>query len=392
MQERMNYLEKMMGDSAEKHSKELENLKAAHGKHAADSAKQSRDMEALKAAHVHHASVAERLEYLEKLLGDSADRHAEELAAAHAKLEQLHHRVSATEKHGAAVADLQKAHSSMAAEKQGLAEHHATLKERVDYLETAMGDSADKHFKEVAALKAAHAKLASDHKLDHGSLKDQAAKDKDAREEKHASLEERMKYLEGLIGDNADKHSKELAAHKAAHAKLVSDTKSRDTKHVTMEERLNYIEGALGDSADKHSKALAAAHAKIDKLSEEERAARDRHSGSVRDLLQQERDALGAHHSTMEERLKYLEGLIGDNADKHWKELQAHKAAHAKLASESKARDSHHASIEERLNFVEKSFGDSAGANKSELKATQNKIELMNGRLAAVRDAWRTDV
>ena len=47
-----------------------------------------------KARDAHHATVSERLDYIEKTLGDSADKHEQELKAAHSKIDQVHHRVS----------------------------------------------------------------------------------------------------------------------------------------------------------------------------------------------------------------------------------------------------------------------------------------------------------
>ncbi|MBT8139618.1 MAG: hypothetical protein KJP25_07605, partial [Gammaproteobacteria bacterium] len=55
----------------DKHAKELSALKAAHDKHA----------QGLEESGDRHASVDERIKYLEKLLGDSADKHARELKA-----------------------------------------------------------------------------------------------------------------------------------------------------------------------------------------------------------------------------------------------------------------------------------------------------------------------
>jgi hypothetical protein len=62
VQEHLNYLEKLLGDSADKHAQEPQALKDAHAKHASDLA--------------HHASLPERINYLEKCFGDSADKHA----------------------------------------------------------------------------------------------------------------------------------------------------------------------------------------------------------------------------------------------------------------------------------------------------------------------------
>eukprot|EP00425_Heterocapsa_triquetra_P044341 CAMPEP_0195079374 /NCGR_PEP_ID=MMETSP0448-20130528/21306_1 /TAXON_ID=66468 /ORGANISM="Heterocapsa triquestra, Strain CCMP 448" /LENGTH=80 /DNA_ID=CAMNT_0040112201 /DNA_START=18 /DNA_END=257 /DNA_ORIENTATION=+ len=79
MGERISYLEKLLNDSADKHAMELQNLKDAHNKHASGHSKVSKDLDALKSAHEKHATTAERLSYIERMLGDSADRHAREI-------------------------------------------------------------------------------------------------------------------------------------------------------------------------------------------------------------------------------------------------------------------------------------------------------------------------
>merc|ERR1719277_1125307 len=77
----------------------------------------------------HHASMAERLDYLERSFGDSADKHAKALEAAHKRLDQMHGRLQ-----------------------EQLAGHHASIEERMNYVEKLLGDSADKHAAELEAL------------------------------------------------------------------------------------------------------------------------------------------------------------------------------------------------------------------------------------------------
>merc|ERR1712110_606826 len=101
---------------------ELASLKAAHGQHA-------KEVEGVKGAHAKHASLGERVDYIEKLCGDSADKHADELAALKA----------AHSKHADELAKHAKAHSGHANDKDALESFHGTLKERVDYLEGLLG-------------------------------------------------------------------------------------------------------------------------------------------------------------------------------------------------------------------------------------------------------------
>merc|ERR1719272_2487566 len=97
----------------------------------------------------HKASMQTRLEYMEGLLGDSADKHSkatDELAALQAAM---------NDKHAAASGD-QAAMSAQLAQLQSQlslcakSEHHASLEQRLEYLERLLGESADKHEKEVA--------------------------------------------------------------------------------------------------------------------------------------------------------------------------------------------------------------------------------------------------
>ena len=67
---------------------------------------------------------------MEALLGDSADEHAKEIEAAHAK-----------------IVDLRFALESCANQ-----DHHMSLEMRLGYMEALLGDSADKHAKKIKAL------------------------------------------------------------------------------------------------------------------------------------------------------------------------------------------------------------------------------------------------
>merc|ERR1740138_694675 len=138
------------------------------------------------------------------MLGDSADKHAEEMAAAHLKIDQVHGRLSACEAHGNTLGELKKAHSNLANDKKALDSHHATLKERVDFLESALGDNVDKHDKASAKVDQLHNRLCgvekygasiTDLQKNHAQLLNNTAH--------HASLQERMDYVEKTIGDSA---------------------------------------------------------------------------------------------------------------------------------------------------------------------------------------------
>jgi len=391
IQERVNYLEGIMGDSADKHERHIRALeahKASHAKLAGE----------LKALDQHHVGLSERLQELQRRWGDTSDTHLQELQSVHAKIEQLHSRLAedrtVREAHGAQLDSLRKAHDSHSKDKSSLEKHHAGVMERLDYMESVLGESADKHSRELEALKASHGKLASDAKgqeRSHSSLLDrvaQLAREKDDVLAHHASLAERLEYLESTLGDSAD-HRRDLEVVKAAHAKHAKDLEGLrkfHEKHASIEERLDYLESSLGDSADRHSQELAAAHAKIEQLHgriAEERAARETHIGVMGDQLAADQQAREAHRASVQERLAYIEGLIGDAAEKHTRELD-------RLTSDVKGKYSKHATLEalkERLTFIEQNMGDSAEKHMQDRAALHSRLDQLQSRFADERVA-----
>jgi len=405
LQERVDYLEKLLGDSADKHAKELDNLKVVHARHA-------EEVKGISAAQAQHATMEERLNYLEKQLGDSAGAHVQDIASAHAKIDQIHGRMAAFERAGTALTELKRAHTGLAAEKGMLETSHASLKERVSYLETVMGDSADKHSraleeakakmdhlhsrliacerhgtavsdlqkehdnhkrkhealhashkdrmdsleavlgdaaskhaKELELLKDAHAKLATETKTQHGRVHDHLTQEKEAREVRHASVQERLSYIEKVLGDSVEKHERHmqaLEAQKAMHAKLANDVKSKDAGHAGLHERVEQSEKVVRETAERHAQEIAAAHAKLDQLHgklSDERAAREAHAASIDNLkkahaaLAQEKSMRDTHHASIGERLEYLEKVLGESADRHAREVEAVKAPRTRSSS-----------------------------------------------------------
>lgn len=130
----MDYLETLLGESAEKHAQELETFKDKHAKLDAGANKLCS----------HHAGLEERMEYLEAKIGDSFDKHAKELSNVHAKVEELHGKLqdqksTREEKLLYFNGHLQQ---EVTAQKTG-DERHASMEERLKFLESLMGDNAE---------------------------------------------------------------------------------------------------------------------------------------------------------------------------------------------------------------------------------------------------------
>jgi len=290
---------------------------------------------------MHHASLKERVDYLEKMMGDSADKHAKMLEAAHAKADQLHSRLAACERSGSQVGDLKKAHSDLASGKAALETHHASMQDRLTYLEQLLGDSMDKHAKELDALKTAH--------------------------DRHLA--------------SMSKHSKDVEALKAS-----------SSQHLTIAQRLGHLEQVLGETGNKHASEIEHVKTKAEQLNgklSEERAQREKHHNTIRELIAKEREQRDTHHLSVKQRVDYLESIIGDTAEKHAKELAEAKSAATRVAQEVKAAtETRHGSIAERLEGLEKNQGEASSKLSQELRATHSKIDQMYSRLSVVKDAW----
>ncbi|CAJ1435730.1 unnamed protein product, partial [Effrenium voratum] len=410
LQERMDFIEHMIGDNVQRHGEELkktqQKVSELHGKLGAGPAGSRNNGDS-------QVTFANRLQYLEQALGDSAAKHQEELSHAHSKLETLHGRMSQmeaamvdelkhhSEKHSSALDDLKTAHANLSNDKSSLDQHHSNLKERVDYLESMMGDSADHHKKVLEEQKASHTKLANDLR---------------AREASHATMTDRMTYIEQRMGDSFDKHSQELAAAVAkvdavharvseervareahgasleslrkAHNSMASDKMALEKHHSTLTERIDYLEKALGDSSEKHSRDLEALKAAHQKIASDSKGKEQSHGVVTERLgqLQREKEDLQARHMSLGERVDYLEKLLGESGEKHAQELEKVKAKHAKDLEASSAKlQGHHLGMQERLEFLEGKLGDSAEKHAKELGNVHNKVDQLHSKLLEER-------
>ncbi|CAJ1435729.1 unnamed protein product [Effrenium voratum] len=310
-----------------------------------------------------HNTLLERIQYMEKVMGDSAVKHSQELAEAHSKIDEMHSRVAKCEVHGESLESLKKSTASLASGKTRLEEHHASLGERVDYLEKALGDSADRHALEMAS---AHSKLAALHSRlgDEKEARERHAsnttenivKERSTRETHHSSLEERLTYLETYLGESADKQGKSSVASRFEQ-KLKSEIfdlrelinnerqmRSRQgeaiTEHLEAEKRAREaLEEAVAHHMANHKQSMENHEKRVKEQFGHERTARERHFDHVEALVRQEKEARSQHHETHSENLQ--------------KESTAREATHKKfhdvLQKEKSLREQHHGHVQDLI-------------------------------------------
>merc|ERR1719311_2044389 len=187
--------------------------------------------------------------------------------------------------------------------------------------------------------------LVSGYEASHGKVKDHLELEKQARATHHATMEERVAYLERTLNDSADRHAAMEEGHSSLGQQLqeIADHHSHSKNHhATIAEQLDAIVQQLQTEISTREAdiyelrelvggetlARAEHHSSVKELIASERAAREKHAeqlvsdyeahhGRVLDHLELEKEARAIHHASIEERVAYLEKLLNDSADRH---------------------------------------------------------------------------
>jgi hypothetical protein len=239
-----------------------------------------------------------RLEYIEGLIGDSADKHVKEIAAAKERMKDLH----------SAIQSCVKADHHMSLE-QRLTEYdqrHMSTEERVDGMERKMNNDGEHHSRKLSALELNHGKV----KTAHDELNNFLHGEKTLRELSHTKLEERLFPVERCLEGVVDKQAKELEAAtlriRELHDKLQQSKANIDSHKVATDQRLIYIENIMVDSTNnKIAEFGKDIDARFVFMLEDQKRARDVLESSLQEQLRLEhsaRDAQAAQQKEIWER------------------------------------------------------------------------------------------
>uniref|UniRef100_A0A7S4QQW2 Uncharacterized protein n=1 Tax=Alexandrium monilatum TaxID=311494 RepID=A0A7S4QQW2_9DINO len=407
--ERVDALNSCLGNLAERHAGQLEVVRGAQ----AESLKQLADAHAGFAKEVgERLAACERhgslLAHLQAELAQHKDTHASfkreavervasceqhggliaslqtELAAhkdAHASLKrEAGERLTVCEeRHEASIADLQK-------ESAALRSHEATLRERVEAVDSCLAGITERHAGQLEALKGSLSEtmkqLADTHanfkreadgrlavceqqKLRITDLQKELAGLRDERVAREAQLLDRVARFEVQLGDGLAKHGAALDDVKAASARQAHDTEAAAmSRHAAAVERLEFLERAIGSAADGHRKDAAANGTKLEQL----------------DSRLAVCEAFHGQHSALCARVDGLEGQLGEYPRKLSLEAQALREVQARHSADLeglRAASTQHGGAAERLAILERSLG-SVTSKQSEALA---KLDRLGDRL-----------
>jgi len=367
VEERLEFLEKQVGDAADFHSKAMQSMENNHKKLVSSLEEVHSKVKGEKEARsAHHATIAERLEFLEKFVGESADkheRHLKEIESAKSRLADMN--------------------GAVFGEKAAREKHHATMEQRLEQIEKLLGESIDTHSKSVRQLELKHGDLRGLMDALHGHVKN----DKESRNADHSLMNDKLSLLEVYMNDSASKHDKHLKEIDAAHSKIrelqnlcAADKAHIQRHHSTVEERLEYLEKQVSETADSHDNAVKSFEQSTRKL-----------NNSLDELIvrvKSEKEFRDATHSTFHERVEIVEKFIiesGDKHDKHLKDIDTATSRlrdlQASLAADRMARDQYRLSFEERIDLAEKTFAESADNCAKSIESLEFSYKKMRGNL-----------
>eukprot|EP00435_Cladocopium_sp_Y103_P057782 s1350_g20.t1 len=168
-------------------------------------------------------SLWDRVDFLEKFLGESVDKYPQGLQSALSKLEDMH--------------CMLKDHMSTRTEKL-----HGSIQERLEHLEKQFEQEHDRREKETEARLALEQQFGA-------SLETQARelKQVESQVEQAHLLGNLRSSLQQHADNSADKHAMEIGQAHANFGKLSTEREGRGAHHATMEERLQQLEQAIGE-------------------------------------------------------------------------------------------------------------------------------------------------
>mmetsp|Transcript_43149 Transcript_43149/g.127865 ORF Transcript_43149/g.127865 Transcript_43149/m.127865 type:complete len:670 (-) Transcript_43149:8-2017(-) len=231
----------------------------------------------------------------------------------------------------------------------------ASMKERVDYVEILLGQSGDHNAKGFEVIKTSYSKLASE-------------------------LERVVERMSSMERGFADKHAE-------LHGRLSEEQKTRLSHHSSMSahqstvaERLAALERSLGSAISDHTKDVTATNSKLDQLHTQLHGRLDTHHSSLREHVAKEQSVRDAHHQSTQERLDYIEHLLGDALGEVRMPMSSPTGSGLRSSPAGSRRevpgDSNHISVLARFSYLERALTDTQGE-------LQVKIDGLGQRMSA---------
>eukprot|EP00931_Biecheleriopsis_adriatica_P053814 TRINITY_DN31597_c0_g1_i1.p1 TRINITY_DN31597_c0_g1~~TRINITY_DN31597_c0_g1_i1.p1 ORF type:complete len:1140 (-),score=353.53 TRINITY_DN31597_c0_g1_i1:87-3215(-) len=206
------------------------------------------------------SAIAERTGQLEAQLSGSVGKHAQLLKDLES-LKALQSKAEAAGKEQSS--DLQALTERCSAFPEALGKVEAKLSQ--------LNSQAQEAFALRTKLEELQSKLAEEctaRETNGAFLKDLLSKEKERRDSNQTSLKERLDYLENVLGESAQRHHRELEDARMSQAKSASEAQAREALLEALSERLQRLEASVGEAMQQTSQDRRAIEAKVEQLKE----------------------------------------------------------------------------------------------------------------------------
>jgi len=197
----------------------------------------------------------------------------------------------------------------------------------------------------------------------------------------HATIEQRLDYIEKTAGHSVEDHAKQLLAARndiqSLHAHVAADRSAREKHHSTVEQRVQGMEESFGTTVDKHARSVQALQQNLDDVLSQLNTHTTQRNHMEDRIAQLEANRAGsaAHHAAQLENVSRTVQDFDSNLSDTKLQVQNLSAA---FRSEMDARDSRHASVDARLKRIETG----AVVHTREVQATAQRLHELHGHVA----------
>merc|ERR1719171_726637 len=159
-----------------------------------------------------------------------------------------------------------------------ITDHHATIGEELEAIKEALAKETGTRESDVYELRelvggetlarqdhhSSVKELIAAEKKEREKMNKAFADDREARDGRHIDLEQRLAEHHGSMQElmAAERKTRETA-HGRLQDNHMNEKAARETHHASMSERIDYLEKLLNDSADKYARDMEAGHNKL---------------------------------------------------------------------------------------------------------------------------------
>mmetsp|Transcript_45400 Transcript_45400/g.105332 ORF Transcript_45400/g.105332 Transcript_45400/m.105332 type:complete len:451 (-) Transcript_45400:47-1399(-) len=178
--------------------------------------------------------------------------------------------------------------------------------------------------------------------------------EKAAQEARRVALTDRIGALEGSSSSIQSRHAQMFEAHEVVHADVLAQLRAHNDRHGKVMERFGSVESACNDA--------------LQQVRAANRNSEERHASHAN------------NHASLEQRVQYLERVLGDSVSSHQKEMQQSRQSVQELAGHLVAMKSAHDHHRTHLEELRASMSQHQGNLSSRSSSIEDRLRALEAQ------------